>query len=203
MKKVIGLVLLLVVLVAVSGCTQQTKTAPATTAAPTEVVTTVETPAETTVAAAPVETTAEVTMPAETTAVPAAEVTNATVAAPTATATVLASMTPSTKITVIHIANNSFSPATLMVLPGTGITWVNDDRTVHSVKVIGEHKGKFNSGDIAPTARWGYTFSEAEGTFEYTDGYNPNATGVIIVKKGESFYGQGTPTTLVTSTANW
>ena len=205
MKKVIGLVLLLIVLVAVSGCTNQTKTAPATTVAPTEVATVVETVAETPVET-PVETTVETVAetPAETTAQPAeTNVTVETTAAPAATVTAVADLTPSTKITTIHIVNNSFSPATLMILPGTGITWVNDEATVHSVKMIGEHAGKFNSGDIVKGGSFGYTFGESEGTFEYADGYNPNLTGVIIVKKGSTFYGQRTPSPYLTSNASW
>jgi plastocyanin len=197
MKKVIGLVLLLVVLVAVSGCTQQTKTATATTVAPTAVATPIETTVEVT--------TAEVTteIPVENTTVAA----NETVAQPTTEATaaaaaVTAAMTPSTKVTVIHIANNTFTPATLMVLPGTGITWVNDDNTVHSVKMVGEHAGKFNSGDLVAGARWGYSFGDAEGTFQYADGYNLNVTGTIIVKKGDSLVGN-VPVTTVTGNNTW
>jgi plastocyanin len=205
MKKVIGLVLLLIVLVAVSGCTNQTKTAPATTVAPTEVVTTVETVAETpaqTAVETPVETVAAT--PVETTVEPAANVTAVSTAAPAATVTAVASMTPSTKITTVHIVNNSFSPATLMILPGTGITWVNDEATVHSVKMIGEHAGKFNSGDIVKGGSFGYTFGETVGTYEYADGHNPNLTGVIIVQKGDSLIGKVvSSSTYVTSNATW
>jgi plastocyanin len=197
MKKVIGLVLLLIVLVAVSGCTQQTKTVPATTVAPTEVVTTAETVVET-IAETPVETTAEATpeITAESTTIPATTV-------PATPVTAAVTMTPSTKITTVHIVNNSFSPSILMILPGTGITWINDDSAIHSVKATGSSKGKFNSGDIPKGVQFGYTFGESEGTFEYADGYNPNVTGMIIVKKGESFYGQGAPVTYMTSNATW
>jgi len=209
MKKVIGLVLLLIVLVAVSGCTQQTQTVPATTVAPTEIATTVATVAETpepTAIETPVETTAEVLVEtvAESTTGVTTNVTAESTAVPSTTGNAVASMTPSTKITTIHIVNNTFSPATLMILPGTGITWVNDDKTVHSVKVIGEHKGKFNSGDIMTGAGWGYSFGETEGTFEYADGYNPNMTGVIIVKKGDSLSGKVVSSTpYVTSNSKW
>jgi plastocyanin len=204
MKKVIGLLILIIVLVAVSGCTQQTKTAPVTTAIPTTVetteATTVATPAPTT--EVPVATT-EVLV--ATTEVPAAttEVTNATAPAettmvPTVTQTVSASMTPSTKVTVVHIVNNTFTPSVLMVLPGTGITWANDDNAIHSVKMIGDHKGMFNSGDIASGGKWGFTFSQNEGTYVYADGYNTNVTGTIIVKAGDVLYGG--PTVLATAT---
>jgi plastocyanin len=202
MKKVIGLVLLLIVLVAVSGCTQQAKTA--TTTATTVAPTTIATPVETTVEETPVEVTTEV--PVEATAASAnetaaVETENVTPAATVAAVT--ASMTPSTKVTVIHIANNTFTPATLMILPGTGITWVNDDSTVHSVRMVGEHAGKFNSGDIVPGGRWGYSFGDAEGTFQYADGYNLNVTGVIIVKKGDSLVGNIPVTKYVTSNQSW
>jgi plastocyanin len=201
MKKVIGLVLLLIVLVAVSGCTQQTKTVPATTVAPTEVTTTVETVVETTVEA-PVATIVET--PVVTTAEPTPEITVNSTAVPVTTGAALVSMTPSTKITTVHIVNGTFSPATLVVLPGTGITWVNDDLAVHSVKMIGEHAGKFNSGDIVKGASWSYSFGENEGTFQYADGYHLNVTGVIIVKKGDSLLGNVVSSTpYVTSNATW
>jgi len=204
MKKIIGLFILIIALALVSGCTQPTTTTPATTVATTEVPTVVETTVEETVA--PTEEATLIETPVETSTIvanvtaPVEENVTATITAPAITA----AMTPSTKVTVIHIVNNSFSPATLMVLPGTGISWVNDDSTVHSIKTIGDNSPKFNSGDIvAKVGRWSYTFSEKEGTIEYTDGYNLNVTGVIIVKKGDSFAGMGTPTTYMTSNATW
>ena len=197
MKKVIGLLILILVLVAVSGCTQQAKPASVTTAIPTTVqtveATTIATPAPTT--EVPVATTVVET------ATEAANVTamNVTTMAPTATQTVTMSMTPSTKITTVHMANGTFTPSVLMVLPGTGINWVNDDNTVHSVKMIGDHAGMFNSGDILAGGKWSFTFDQNEGTYQYADGYNANMTGTIIVKSGEVLYGG--PTQVPTATA--
>ena len=205
MKKILGLLILVITLVAASGCTLPQPAAPVTTTVATETPTAVPTAIETTVEATPVATTEPAvveTTPVATTAIPVITETTAEVTA-TKTAIVTAGMTPSTKVTVIHIANNSFTPSVLMVLPGTRITWVNSDNKVHSVKAVGAIAGKFNSMDIAPTAQWGYDFGENEGTFEYADGYNLDVTGVIIVKKGESFYGMGTPTTYMTSNATW
>jgi len=205
MKKILGLLILVIALVAASGCTLPQSTPPVTTTVTTEAPTAVPTVIETTVEATPVATTEPAvaeTTPAATTAIPTTTETTAEVTA-TKTAIVTAGMTPSTKITVIHIANNTFTPSVLMVLPGTRITWINSDTKVHSVKAVGAIAGKFNSMDIAPTAQWGYDFGENEGTFEYADGYDLNMTGVIIVKKGESFYGMGTPTTYMTSNATW
>jgi plastocyanin len=189
----------------IAGCTQQTPAAPvttvATTAAPTEEITPAETPEET-VAETAMETPAEEMTPEET--VVEETTPEETTVVPETTEIVTASMTPSTTITVIHIVNNTFTPATLMILPGTRISWVNDDTNIHSVKAVGTYKGKFNSGDIAPTARWGYDFGETEGSFEFADGYNQNVTGVIIVKKGDSLIGKVVSSTpYVTSTANW
>lgn len=210
MKKIIGFLILLIVLIGVCGCTQPaakptTVTPTATTVVPATTEATIETTAVPTV-----ETTIEATPVA--TSIPEANVTaptlgNATVTANTTVAeiteTVTAVMTPSTKVTTVHIVNNTFSPSVLMVYPGTGISWINDDSTVHSVKAIGSHAGKFNSGEIPKGVRWSYSFGEAEGTFEYADGFNQNITGTIIVKSGASLLGVGTPATYVTSSATW
>jgi plastocyanin len=200
MKKFIGLLILIIVLVAVSGCTQQAKTAPATTATPAAAETVVATPVETSVVPT-TEATAEIT-PAETAVIATVTALEGNATVPVATQTVAPALTFS-KVTMIHIANNTFSPASIMVLPGTRITWVNDDSTVHSVKTIGDYAGKFNSGDIAPTVQWGYDFGENEGTFQYADGYNTNVTGVIIIKKGETLYGVRPVTTYMASNATW
>jgi plastocyanin len=80
--------------------------------------------------------------------------------------------------------NNTFVPAELTVLPGTGITWINDDDKPHTVKTIGAYAGKFTSNDILPGAQWGYTFGEQEGSYEYNCAYHPEMKGTIIIKKG-------------------
>jgi plastocyanin len=193
MKKFIGLCILVILLVAASGCTQ-----PAKTAAATPVPTVMETAVPTTEAVTIAPTTVEVT------AVPttAAPVTNATVVmtvSATTKATLKPVMTPSTKITTIYIRNNTFVPAELTVLPGTGITWVNEDRTVHTIKTLPQTPFKFNSGDVVPGASWGYTFGENEGTFGVIDTYT-NATGMVIIKKGESVLGAPTLQTPVPTT---
>jgi plastocyanin len=201
MKKIIGLLILIIVLVAISGCTQQAKTPPATTAAQTAVATVVATPVETS-AAPTTEVTTEVAAPVETGIVANVTAPAGNATAPAATQTVVPAVTFS-KVLIVQIANNTFSPATIMVLPGTRITWINDDTTVHSIKTIGESAGKFNSGDIAPAVQWGYDFGSDEGTFQYADGYNPNVTGVVIIKKGQVLYGVAPVTSLPTSNATW
>ncbi len=97
-------------------------------------------------------------------------------------------MTPSTRVTTIHIRNNTFVPDQLTVLPGTRITWINDDPGTHMVKSSGASAGKFTSADMINGAQFGYTFGEATGTFEFTDPKHPEMKGAIIVMKGETLW---------------
>jgi plastocyanin len=196
MKKFIGLCILVILLVAVSGCTQSAK--PVTTTVPTTIITTVvPTTESTTVPPASIETTI---VPAITEAA-----TNVTTEIPTeviTAATPKVTNTPSTKITTIHIRNNTFVPQELTVLPGTGITWINDDKTAHALKTLPKSPFMFNSGDIMSGASYGYTYTAEEGSYGYFDTYT-NATGLIIIKKGESVLGaptMQTPAPTVTTT---
>jgi plastocyanin len=178
MKKFFGLVLLVLVLVAVSGCTQTTKpSAPATTVPTTvlvtEIPTTLTTPEQTTIPVTTVVT----------------EITIVETPMVTKVGTPVPSMTPSTKITTIHIRNNSFVPAVLTVLPGTGITWINDDSVSHVVKASGKSAGKFTSATMVSGARFGYTFGETTGTYEYTDPGFAGMNGSIIIANGAAVVG--------------
>jgi len=175
MKKFIGLIVLMIVLVMVSGCTQQAQPVAVTTPEATEVPTIA--PTEATLVMTVVPTTEQTVMP---TTVPAV------------LSTPKITLVPQTTKTIIYMRNNTFVPLELTVLPGTGITWVNDDSTVHSVKTIGDHAGMFNSGEISPGGRWGYTFGANEGVFEFTDTNYPEMKGTIVVQKGESVVGAPT-----------
>jgi plastocyanin len=186
MKKFIGLFILLIGLVMISGCTQQAQPAAVTTTVATTIIPTVP----------PTVATPAPTMEPTTVATP-----QITTAIPTTLATVVKTPVPlqtvSTKITTIYIRNNSFVPNVLTILPGTGITWINDDATVHAIKSTGSQNG-FRSGDLLKGVQWPFTFGANEGTFEIIDTYS-NATCTIIVKKGESLVGNPTvkPTTTV------
>jgi len=160
MKKFIGLFILMIAFVAFTGCTQQVVPGPVTTTPPMTVSTAVPT-AELTLIPTPVPTTVVTTLP------------------PTTKRTESPS---STVDTVIHIKNNSFVPQVLTVLPHTGITWKNDDETVHSLK-MSSPEGGFNSGDIMPGSTWSYTFGSWEGTHEITDPKFPGMKGAVIIKK--------------------
>nr|WP_320162385.1 hypothetical protein [uncultured Methanoregula sp.] len=188
MKKFFGLCILVILLVAISGCTQQTQTTPATTP-PTTVATTIATMEPTAVPTTestplPVATIATV----ETTPVATNVTTNVT-AEPTTLSTPRAALTPQTKITTVSMTNNTFTPKVLTVLPGTGITWRNDDTVVHAVKVAGKHAGMFNSGDIIPGSTWSYTFNQDIDTYDIVDPNFPQMNSTIVVKEGQSFSG--------------
>jgi plastocyanin len=181
MKKGIVLFILVILLAAASGCTQTPVPAtPATTPvtdSPTEVPPVITTPEPATVLPTTVSAT-----------VTATEVASGIITA----ATTRPSMTPSTKITTIHIRNNTFVPDQLTVLPGTGITWINNDPVTHVVKAIGNSTGKFTSSEMIRAAHFGYTFGEATGTFEFGDPAYPAMKGAIIVRQGDSVVG-GSP----------
>ncbi len=186
MKLLMGFIILLVALVAITGCTQTASTPAQTTTettAPatevTTVVTTVATTEETTVPVTNETIVANVTAPAE----------NVTTATTTAPVNVTPTVTAASQITTIHITKTGFTPQTDVVLPGTGISWVNDDNVTHSVKMIGNNTGMFNSGDIAPGAAFPYTFNEKTGTFTYAFADNTTITGTIIVKAGRTLTG--------------
>ena len=188
MKKFIGLFILVIIFAMFSGCTQPAQPA-ATTSVSTTVVTAVPTVPPTVETPAPAMETTTVATPRITTAI----ATTLT----TVVKTPIPVQTPSTKITTIYIRNNSFVPQLLTVLPGTSITWINDDATIHAIKSTGSQNG-FRSGDFVKGSQVDYTFGANEGTFEIIDTYS-NATCVIVVKKGELLVGNPTVTTTPTA----
>ena len=193
MKKLFGFFVLLILLVAVSGCAQL-QPAPVTTPSPTPLATPEPTPVPTAVETpvAPVATavvTLETPLPSVTPSVTEV-VTNVTASLPTVAATPHVSLTPQTKITIFSMTNNTFTPKELTVLPGTGISWRNDDSVNHVVKGTTEAgTTMFKSADIIPGASWSYTFGDRTGTFTITDPGYPQMKCIIIVKEGQNFQG--------------
>jgi|WetSurMetagenome_2_1015567.scaffolds.fasta_scaffold78441_3 plastocyanin len=187
MKLFMGFIILLVALVAITGCTQTASTPAQTTTetiAPTTEITTVATTEVTTVQTTEPATNA--TLVANVTA----PVTNVTTTVVTSVpVNVTPTVTAASGITTIHITKTGFTPQTDVVLPGTGISWVNDDNVTHSINMIGDNEGMFKSGDILPGATFPYTFSQKTGTFIYSFADNKTITGTIIVKAARSLSG--------------
>jgi len=172
MKKFIGLFILVIALVVISGCTQP--------AQPVAVTTTVAT-----------------TVPTVPPTIPPTVVTPLPTMVPTTVITVVSTpkitLVPQITKTIFYMRNNTFVPTELTVLPGTGISWVNEDSISHSVKITGTHAGMFNSGEIIPGASSGTTFGN-EGVFEFACPDHPDMKGKIVVMAGASVVGVPTIT---------
>ena len=121
-----------------------------------------------------------------TTAAP--EVTTEAVAVPTPWSS--ATFSPIRKL-VIHIKDNKYDPDSLTILPGTMVTWVNDDSRVHVVKATGDNAGKFTSAEMVNGAQFNYDFGATLGTYEFGDPAYPEMKGAIIVRKGDTLYDSG------------
>jgi plastocyanin len=179
MKTYTGLFILVILLAAASGCTTQqakpavTATAVVTTVAATEVPTEITTPKPTAI-------------PTEVVTTAAIPQTTANVSA-TATPWLSATFSPTRKL-VIHIKDNKYDPDSLTVLPGTMVTWINDDSRIHVVKATGDSAGKFTSAELMNSAQFNYDFGEATGTYEFGDPAYPDMKGAIIVRKGDTLW---------------
>ena len=181
MKLLMGFIILLVALVAVTGCTQTASTTPATTA------TTVPPTTEVTTAATMVPTTVETTIPVNATTIVAnvtAPAENATTEPVTtmANVTVAATPTPASMVTTIVLTSSGFAPQTDVILPGTGVSFVNNDNVTHSIMATGNNTGMFTSGALIPGEAFQYTFNTNAGTVTYALADNSSVTGTIIVQ---------------------
>ena len=127
-----------------------------------------------------------VTTVVPTTAAPVANVT-AVVTTVTATTTTQRQWSPPQRRSPsIYIRNNTFVPQELTVLPGTGITWINDDRTIHAIKTIPQSRRSCSIQEmLCQQHRTGIPSPRMKGTYGFIDPYT-NATGIIIIKKGDS-----------------
>ena len=166
MKLLMGFIVLLVALVAVTGCTQTASpSAPATT-----VPTAMPTPLPTTVVA----NMTTMVPTANATAVPVNTTEEATPAMPTPT--------PATMVTTIQLTSAGFTPQTDIVLPGTGVSFLNNDNVTHTIIGMGNSTGTFNSGALIPGTAFQYTFSKSTGVLYYGLADNPTVTGTIIIQ---------------------
>ncbi len=76
----------------------------------------------------------------------------------------------------------TYSPAPVTVVIGVNntVTWTNDDSAPHTVTA---NDGSFDSGNMAPTATFTYTFT-TPGTYTYHCIYHPWMVATIVVKSG-------------------
>jgi plastocyanin len=80
----------------------------------------------------------------------------------------------------VTIDNFTFSPADLTIVPGTTVTWVNNDDIPH---VVVETNKAFRSKALDTDDKFSFTFNTA-GEFSYFCSLHPHMTGKITVKPG-------------------
>jgi len=81
----------------------------------------------------------------------------------------------------IQIDNFHYTPPSLVVTPGTTVTWTNADDSPHTVR---EKEGKFKSAALDTDDTFSQTFA-APGEYEYFCSIHPYMTGKIVVKPGK------------------
>ena len=80
----------------------------------------------------------------------------------------------------VDIANFHYTPPTLVVAPGTTVTWKNADDSPHSVR---EKSGKFKSAALDTDDTFSQVFT-APGEYDYICSIHPYMRGKIVVKAG-------------------
>jgi plastocyanin len=78
----------------------------------------------------------------------------------------------------VRIDNFNFTPPTLVVAPGTTVTWTNADDSPHTVR---EKDGKFKSAALDTDDTFSQTFA-ALGEYEYFCSIHPRMVGKIVVQ---------------------
>lgn len=89
----------------------------------------------------------------------------------------------------VFIKNARYDPRELTVQVGTTVTWVNEDRTMHTV-TSDEEQGPLDSGRIEGQGSWKFTFTDS-GEFPYhcephssrlENGTWVGQTGMVLVR---------------------
>ena len=85
-------------------------------------------------------------------------------------------------VAIVSMDHNTFIPTEITVVPGTTVTWVNNEAMPHTV--VDQSKG-FRSKMLAKEATFSFTFTTA-GEYDYLCLIHPNMKGKVIVKSGAS-----------------
>ena len=109
-------------------------------------------------------------------AIPSASPTLSTSADPGASASPSASPASAAEVTVI-IDSMVYQPATLTVVPGTTVRWVNEDGPVHTVTA---RDASYNSGVMTTGMEYRRTY-DTPGTFEYFCAVHPLMVADVVV----------------------
>jgi plastocyanin len=85
---------------------------------------------------------------------------------------------PAATTATVHIKNFKFVPAVVSVVPGTTVTFVNDDQEPHTVTATNH---SFDSEGLDTNQKWAHTFAKA-GTYAYFCEMHPFMHGTVTVK---------------------
>jgi plastocyanin len=80
----------------------------------------------------------------------------------------------------VNIANFSFAPGTVMVKPGTTVTWTQQDKDQHTVTA---DDGSFGSSPLTTGQTFTHTFGTL-GTYHYHCAIHPFMHGTVVVTNG-------------------
>jgi plastocyanin len=81
-------------------------------------------------------------------------------------------------VATVSMDHNTFLPGEITVVPGTTVTWVNDEAMPHTV--VDASKG-FRSKTLVKDAKFSFTFTTV-GDYSYLCSIHPNMKGKVIVK---------------------
>jgi len=90
------------------------------------------------------------------------------------------------KAVAVNAQNNAFSPQSVIVSPGTRVTWTNRDQVAHNVKKLsdtanfGGAKFGVDVADFGPGKTYSYTFVKP-GPYVYTCTIHGLMTGSVVV----------------------
>ncbi|MBI2040117.1 cupredoxin domain-containing protein [Candidatus Microgenomates bacterium] len=84
----------------------------------------------------------------------------------------------------VTITRDGFTPATISIVAGQSITFVNQNKAAHRIvsypKTAINNLSEFDSEDLQPTDSFTYSF-EKIGKFTVADSYNPSNYKVTII----------------------
>ena len=81
-------------------------------------------------------------------------------------------------VATVSMDHNTFIPGEITVVPGTTVTWINNEAMPHTV--VDSNKG-FRSKALVKDASFSFTFATA-GDYNYLCSIHPNMKGKVIVK---------------------
>jgi plastocyanin len=81
-------------------------------------------------------------------------------------------------VATVSMDHNTFIPGEISVVPGTTVTWVNNEAMPHTV--VDSNKG-FRSKTLVKDASFSFTFATA-GDYTYSCSIHPSMKGKVIVK---------------------